>query len=208
MAYDTQDQQEMDNFKRFWNSWGKWLFVLLVLAGIGYVGWTVYQGKVIQHQENAAQVLYELDKKIAVRDLTAAKATQEVLQKDFADTVAASQGALIIAGSVFEHKNYAEAQSYLEWVQKNSKNPIMLALATKSLANVYLQQQKYDQALAVLKFKLDPVYDGFILETKGDVLVAQNKPKEAREAYEMALAKTPAGPEHDLIELKRNQQGL
>lgn len=206
MAYDTQDQQEIDNFKHFWNSWGKWLFTLLVLAGLGYVGWTIYQGKVLEHRENAALVLHELELKVQANDLTAARAKQDILQKDFADTVAATQGALVLAGRSFEDKKYDEAKNYFEWVQKNSKEPVFLALATRSLSHVYLQQGKYDEALAVLKFKLEPVFEGLILETKGDIFVAQNKTKEAEEAYELALAKTPEGSGRDLIELKRNQQ--
>lgn len=206
MAYDTQDQQEMDNFKHFWNSWGKWLFTLLILAGLGYIGWTVYQSRLQTHREDASLVLHELSLKVEANDLEGAKAKQAILQKDFSDTVSATQGALVLSGVIFEAGKYDEAKTYLEWVQKNSQEPVMLALATRSLSHLYLQQKKYDEALAVLKFKLDPVFEGLVLESRGDIFAAQNKSKEAQEAYELALAKTPEGPGRDFIELKRNQQ--
>ena len=50
---------------------------------------------------------------------------------------------------------------------------------------------------------MDPAFEALIQETKGDVLVAQNKPKEALAAYEAALNKTAKNSKNrELLDMK------
>ena len=52
-----------------------------------------------------------------------------------------------------------------------------------------LLQQKYDAAINALNTQVEADFEPLMLETKGDVYVAQNKTKEAVQSYEAALSK-------------------
>ena len=58
-------------------------------------------------------------------------------------------------------------------------------------AFVLLQQKKYDAAINALNTQVEADFEPLMLETKGDVYVAQNKTKEAVQSYEAALSKMP-----------------
>lgn len=51
--------------------------------------------------------------------------------------------------------------------------------------------EKYDAAINALNTQVEADFEPLMLETKGDVYVAQNKTKEAVQSYEAALSKLP-----------------
>jgi predicted negative regulator of RcsB-dependent stress response len=76
-------------------------------------------------------------------------------------------------------------------------------IARVRLAGVLLDQKKYDEALQALNFEVPAGYLPTVLDRRGDVLVAQNKPDEARAAYRDALAKAELQhPLRAIIQLK------
>ena len=71
---------------------------------------------------------------------------------------------------------------------------------------VLLQQKKFDDALTVLNTPVDESFAPIINETKGDVLTAQGKTKEAVAAYKLALDKlSEDSPNRELLQLKMAQ---
>ena len=98
---------------------------------------------------------------------------------------------------------YDDAALHLQWVQKRQKDELLQAITAQRLAVVYLQQQKYDDALKALDAKVSDDLKPVLLETRGDVLVAQGKPKEAAAAYEAALKLLPEdAPQRELLQMK------
>ncbi|WP_230472448.1 YfgM family protein, partial [Kingella kingae] len=80
------------------------------------------------------------------------------------------------------------------------------AQAAQNLANVLLQQKKFDDALAVLNTPVEESFAPVMNEIKGDVLAAQGKTKEAADAYKLALDKLPENsPSRELVQLKAGQ---
>jgi predicted negative regulator of RcsB-dependent stress response len=62
--------------------------------------------------------------------------------------------------------------------------------------------------LQLLEAKHSPAYDVFYLDLKGDVLVAQGKPAEARSAYQAAVDKSDKKSTYrDLIQIKLDALG-
>ncbi|WP_165088128.1 YfgM family protein [Neisseria yangbaofengii] len=208
MAAHLEEQQELDNFKYFWKSTGRWLFALLMLAALGYLGYTVYQSHLAKKSQEAAGVLAQLVEKAQNKgDTKAINADLQNLQQNFADTIPAAQATLMAAAAEFDAGRYDVASGHLNWVLKNQKEPLVRALAAQRLAVVKLQQKKYDEALAALDTKVDADYEALLLETKGDVFVAQNKAKEAAASYEQALAKLPKDSVgRELVRMKLDSQ--
>ena len=133
----------------------------------------------------------------------AAKQALLTLQQDFGNTLPAAQATLLMAGTDFDAAKYDDAAKHLQWVQKRQKDELLQAITAQRLAVVYLQQQKYDDALKALDAKVSDDLKPVLLETRGDVLVAQGKPKEAAAAYAAALKLLPEDvPQRELLQMK------
>ena len=207
MAAHLDDQQELENFKHFWQSWGRWLFAGLAAAALAYLAWVLYQNhQVSQNQEAAAVLAKMVEKAQANPEEKAINNDLQTLQQQYPNSIAAAQASMMVAANDFDKARYEVAEGHLNWVLQNQKTPFVQALAAQRLAIVQLQQKKYDAALATLNTPVQAAFEPALLETKGDVLVAQGKRTEAVAAYDAALgklAKDAAGRE--LLQLKADQ---
>lgn len=197
MSAHHDEQQELENAKYLWNNGGKWLVVALVSIALIYWGKGIYRN-------------YQLDKYAQA----AAMATQvkgdvnklAQLQKDFSGSAAAAQASLETAALLFEQGKTDQAIAAYQWVLNNNKTPVFQAAAVQNLANVYLQQKQYDNALKILATPVETSFQSVIEETKGDVFAAQGKTTEAKQIYQAILDKLPEqSPARELIQLKISQ---
>ena len=192
MAAHLEEQQELDNFKYFWKSTGRWLFALLIAAALGYLGYTMYKSHKASQSQEAAEVLAKIvDKMQAKASQAEVNADLTNLQQNYPDSIAAAQATLMAAATEYDARRYDVAEGHLNWVLKNQKAPLVQALAAQRLGIVLLQQKKYDAAINALHTQVEADFEPLMLETKGDVYVAQNKTKEAVQSYEAALSKMP-----------------
>ena len=204
MAAHIEEQEELENFKHFWRNIGRWIFGVLLLAALAYLGWVLYGNHQVKKNQEAAYVLEQL---VANPADEAGMSTQlKKLQQEYPNSVAAAQGSFVVAAYAFDKGRYDEAAGHLQWVLNHQKAPLIQALAAQRLASVQLQQKKYAEALATLDTKVDASFQPLLLETKGDVLLAQNKHKEALSVYKQALDLLPKdAPNRDLLQLKYDQ---
>lgn len=205
---DFQDQEEIENFKYFWRKYGRWGFYVLLLAAAGYLGWVIYQGQQRSQNDKASVVFETFINQSRGHNEAAAKQALLTLQQDFGNTLPAAQATLLMAGTAFDAGRYDEATKHLQWVQSRQKAELMQAITAQRLAVVYLQQQKYDEALKVLDTKVADDLKPTLLETRGDVLLAQGKNKEAAVAYLAALKLLPDNaPQRHLLQMKADELG-
>ena len=197
MSAHHDEQQELENAKYLWNNGGKWLVLALVSIALIYWGKGIYRN-------------YQLDKYAQA----AAMATQvkgdvnklAQLQKDFSGSAAAAQASLETAALLFEQGKTDQAIAAYQWVLNNNKTPVFQAAAVQNLANVYLQQKQYDNALKILATPVEASFQSVMEETKGDVFAAQGKTTEAKQIYQAILDKLPEqSPARELIQLKISQ---
>lgn len=207
MATHLDEQESLDNFKHFWKGWGRWLFAMLVAAALAYLGYVLYQNHLVKKDQEAADILAQMVEKAQSRgDQNAIRADLAKLQENYPDSIAAAQATLMAAATEFDNGKYDVTEGHLNWVLKNQKAPLVQALASQRLAVVYLQQKKYDQALTALDTQVAPDFEPLLLETKGDVYLAQGKQKEALDTYEQVLAKLPKeATNKELVQLKIDQ---
>src|SRR4030066_294482 len=83
-------------------------------------------------------------------------------------------------------------QARLEGAAANSKEPAVKDLARLRLAGVQLDQKQYDTALKTLSATHSDAFAFRFHDLKGDVLLAQGKPAEARAAYQAGFGKAAA----------------
>jgi predicted negative regulator of RcsB-dependent stress response len=110
--------------------------------------------------------------------------------------------------SAFDANDPAAAKIELQWVIDHHRDHEYKAIAAIRLAGIELDAKEYDAALKTLSGDFPVQFAGAIADRKGDVLFAQNKVSEARDAYQQALEKTEQkDPGRQLIQLKLDAIG-
>lgn len=209
MAYDLDEQEQLENLKAWWAQYGNlvtWLVIVGLLAFAAWNGWQYWQRK----QAAEASVLYEtVQKAIQTRDVEKTKRATADLTEKFGGTTFASLSALQAAKVLADANDLAGAKAQLQWVMDRSKVDEYRQLARLRLAGVLLDEKAYDESLKLLSAEVPEGFAGVFAERKGDVLVAQNKLAEARDAYKLALEKTDAkqGAPRQLIQYKLDALG-
>ena len=203
MVVHIQDEQEVANFKFFWQRWGRWIFAILVVIALAYLGYVLYQGHLRKNNEKASIVFDTFVTQATANNMPASKKALLELQQDYPDTINSTQATLMMAGSAFDDGKYDEAIKHLQWVKERQHGDLLQTIVAQRLATVYLQQNKFSEALSALDVQVDNHFKPTLLETKGDVLYAQKKTAEAITAYEQALNLLPAeNVQREIIQMK------
>lgn len=196
MSAHHDEQQELENAKHLWKNGGQWLFTALIIAALAYLGYTIYQNQQQKQHQQAA--------------LQASKIGQDnnqliLIQQEYPNSPATTQASLEIAADLFNKGQYDQAIEQYRWVLTHNKIPVFQAAAVQNLANVYLQQQNYDEALKILDTPVAENFQAIIEENKGDVYATQGKKQEAILAYQSALDKLAENEiNRELIQAKLN----
>ena len=203
MVVHIQDEQEVANFKFFWQRWGRWIFAILVVIALAYLGYVLYQGHLRKNNEKASIVFDTFVTQATANNMPASKKALLELQQDYPDTINSTQATLMMAGSAFDDGKYDEAIKHLQWVKERQHGDLLQTIVAQRLATVYLQQNKFSEALSAFDVQVDNHFKPTLLETKGDVLYAQKKTAEAITAYEQALNLLPAeNIQREIIQMK------
>ena len=203
MAYDHDEQEQLDKLKAWWNQYGNlvtWLLIIALSAYAGWTGWNYYQRtQAIQ----ASQLYEELQKSLEAKDQVKVQRVATDMQDKFGGTAYAQMSALAAAKAAFDAGDLATAKKQLQWAIDNGQDEEYKAIAKLRLAGILLDEKAYDQALKLLSGDFPAAFSGAVEDRKGDILMAQEKPAEARQAYQAALEKTDQrSPGRQLIQLK------
>ncbi|MDR3056064.1 MAG: tetratricopeptide repeat protein [Zoogloeaceae bacterium] len=206
-AYDLEEQEQIANLKAWWQTYGTRITIYICVMAIAVVGWQGWNWR--QHQQNSrAGVVYAaLFQAIGSNNPMQARSLVGELTENFSGTNYARMGALLAAKYAFESGDAKTARAQLDWAVEHSKGELA-DLARLRLAALLLDEKAYDEALSKLDHKPADAFLPAYAELKGDILVAQEKPAEARAAYQTALqalkarnteetdtTETPATPE-------------
>lgn len=207
-TYDLDEQERLDELKAWWKRWGNLVLVGLVVVFAATAGWRYWQNRVVSQSLEAAAVYEKLTQSLGANDTKAAREAGAMLIDHYKGTPYAPRAALLLAKLNVVGKDLKSAQSQLEWAAANSKEPAVKDLARLRLAGVQLDQKQYDAALKTLSGTHSDAFAFRFLDLKGDVLLAQGKPGEARTAYQAAFGKLEEGhPYRNIVELKLDALG-
>lgn len=188
MAYDLEEQEQLDALKSWWKQHGDKVMLVTGVAFavlIGFQGWKYYQ-----HQQSLkASAQFEVLGKLDIKDIKQVRAVSGQLMEQYSGTPYAARAALVAARANYESGDAKSARAQLEWALANTKEDAVKSIARLQLASLRFEDKQYDAALKMLEEKHDPAYDGLFADLKGDILVAQGKPAEAKKAYADALTK-------------------
>jgi len=207
MAYDLEEQEKLAAIKDWWRQYGNlltWLLAAGLAAYAAWTGWNVYQQR---QSVQAAQLYEELQRSVKAKDNARTQRAAADLAGKFGGTAYAQMAALVAARSAYDAKDPATAKSRLAWASQQDGDHFA-AIARIRLAGILLDEKAYDEALKLLDSGIPEEFSALAADRRGDVLVAQSKIVEAREAYRKALEKTDErNPGRQLIQMKLDAIG-
>ncbi len=207
-TYDLDEQERLDELKAWWKRWGNLVLIGLAVVVAAAAGWRYWQTRTVTQSLEAAAVYEKLVQSLSANDAKGAREAGSLLIDQYPGTAYAPRAALLLAKLNAGAKDLKSAQAQLEWVVANSKEPAVRDLARLRLAGVQLDQQQYDAALKTLAASHSDAYAPRFDDLKGDVLLAQGKPAEARTAYQAAFGKLKEdNPYRSIVELKLDALG-
>lgn len=209
MAYDLEEQEKLDALRAWWDKYGTLcaILVFVVVAGIaGWRGWQWYES----HKAGQAMGYFEALESAAGQQgddaVARIKAASSTLRTDFSSSGYTSRGVLVAAQALQARNDLDGAREQLEWLAKDKADPALAALARLRLAGVLLEQKQYDPALAQLGNPPE-AFAGLYADRRGDILLAQGKPADAKLAWETALKELGPDPVAQIVQLKIDALG-
>ncbi len=207
-VYDLEEQEKIDALKAWWQRYGGAVTVGVVAGALLLGGLSFWRSHQREQAAQAGDLYYALQKNLAKTEpKKAAVAAREIADK-YPATPYAARAALIAAKASFDAGDLEGARTQLQWVIDNSKEAELKALASYRLAGVLADQKKYNEAVALLDRVDNAAYATLALDLKGDILVAQGRPADARNAYKQAIEKADKNENlHNLTQFKLDALG-
>lgn len=208
MAYDLEEQEQIAALKSWWKEYGSLVLTVVVAAALSFAafnGWRYYRSS----QAVAAVTLFEqLDQAERAADHKKVRDIAARITGEYASTAYGGYAALSAANASFQMGDLAGARAHLQWAIDNAKEDELRDIARLRLAGVLLDEKKHDEALKLLDAKPVDSLAGLYADLRGDILLAQGKPAEARKAYEAALDKSEADSAYrTVIQIKLDSLG-
>jgi predicted negative regulator of RcsB-dependent stress response len=203
-VYDLEEQEKIDALKAWWKEWGNTVIAAVIVFVATLAGVNVWRHFQVTHTTEASTLYDELKKE---KDVKKVSAGVQALLDQYSDTPYAGRAALVAAKRQFEAGDLAAARASLEWVAQKAQESEIQDVARLRLASVLGDQKKFDEALRVLEGIKQESFSGPALVLKGDLLVAQGKPAEARAAYLAALDKASPTTDKQSLEMKLDMLG-
>jgi predicted negative regulator of RcsB-dependent stress response len=208
-AYDLEEQEQIDEIKAWWKQYGGLVILVAVVAvaTVGAVrGWSYYQNK---QGLDAGELYTQLQGAVGANEPKKVQDIAAVITDRYARTGYAAFAAFAAAKAAFDGGDLATAKARLQWVVDNARDAETRDIARLRLGAVLLDEKKYDDALKLVDTPHVDTLTALYADLKGDVLVAQGKPQDARAAYQLALDKSDSKSSYRaLVQIKLDALGV
>ena len=205
---DLQEQEQLESLKSFWSQYGNLITWVLILALGSYAGWNGWQWWQRDQAMKAGAIYEELERSSQAGDAERAGRVFGDLRDKYPRTVFAAQGGLLAARLQADAGQADAARASLAWVAERAADPALQTVARLRLAGLLMEAGEHDAALQQLAAPAAPGFEALVADRRGDVLMAQGKPAEARAAWQTAWrAMDPELDYRRLIEAKLTAVG-
>ena len=187
---DLQEQEQVDQIKAFWQQYGNLITWTLTLALGGFAAWNGWNWWQREQAVKASAMFDELERAAQAVDAERSGRVFADLKERFPRTAYAQQGALLAAKVQAEKGQADAALASLAWASENAGEDEIRTIARLRAAGLLMDKKQYDAALAQLDAAAQGrnanEFEALLADRRGDILLAQGKPAEARKAFEAA----------------------
>ena len=205
--YVTEDEQ-VEALKGWWKENGKAVIAGVIFGLLGLMGWRYWQGSIKTQAEQASTAFQQLLSQVADNKKEAAEQQAMQILEQFEKSPYAAFAALMLAKIAVDKNDLAQAKTHLQWALAHSTEPEIKRVARLRLVRLLLAEGNTDQAQSLLDEKDNTASLSSYHELKGDLLLAQGKLEEARNAYLQALALGgTTGEQSSVLQMKLDELG-
>lgn len=203
MALEQTENQELMVIMQFVRKYAKLMIILFIIFVGVFVGSNYWKTSRIKTANEASQIFQEMVMAEIQQDVQSATAKGGQLLSDYPNSPYTQFAALLIAKMSVSSGDLDKAAEKLRWVmqQKGAQN-IARHLAAVRLVSILIQQEKFDEALALVAKDPEPAYVTLYAQARGDVYVAKGDIEQAKKAYMLAIQSLPIGVQSQILQLK------
>lgn len=207
--YDLEEQEQIAQLKHFWARYGNaitWVLIAVLGAYAAWNGWQYWQRKTALE---AAVLFDELERAAQGGDADKLNRVWMDMQQKAGKSAQAHHAGLITAKALQDAGQAEGAHAALKWTLEQSSDAALQSVARLRLAALELQSGKPDEALRWLGSGIAAEFQALADDRRGDILSAQGKGDEARDAYRKAWEALPASQDYRrIVEAKLNALGV
>ncbi|HRH81231.1 MAG TPA: tetratricopeptide repeat protein [Thiobacillaceae bacterium] len=189
MALDLEEQEQLDELKAWWKQNGKWIIAGVVAFLLATAGWRVWQSWTVKQGAEASALFEKAMQAAAMNDGKALKDATAQLMENYPRSGYAAPAAWLAGRVNHQMGDGKSARAQYEFALEHAKDEGVKQLARLRLAAILMDAKDFGGAMAQLNQEPAPAFAGLHADLKGDVLQAQGKTAEAREAYKQAIEK-------------------
>ncbi len=117
------------------------------------------------------------------------------LEKSYPREEYSAFASMMAAKIAFKNNDLDKASAYLNWVLANASDESLLDVVKIRLADVYIDQKKFTEALALMMQKPLAEFQPLYYEKRGDLYLVRGDKLRARDAYKAALQSGSDNPD-------------
>lgn len=200
MSEYLSEEEQLAQLKSFWQSYGLWVVGAVVLGLGGYFALEYMRSSAKAHNSAASEVFERYQENSA--DEAAAKPLLARLDGEYAGTPYQVMSLLTRAQLATASDDVEAAVGFYQKAVAGKPIDYLTDLARLRLARSLQQLGRSDDAFAALASVTGEGYRSLVAELKGDILRAQDKPEDAKEAYAAAVAAQGDAAPRTLLAMK------
>jgi predicted negative regulator of RcsB-dependent stress response len=208
------EEEQVAALKKWWKDNGNSLLMGVGVALAIVFGWKAYQNGVLQEKTAASLMYQQLVTAATKNDFDEVDEAETVtylaseLKDKFEGSEYALYAAMFIAKENVADKDYAGAETQLNWALANTEDVRIQHILNARLARLLSAQDKHDEALALL-VATDPAFKASYLEIEGDIKNRKGDVSGAVDAYKTAFELVKENPQaQPLLAVKLSSLGL
>jgi len=206
--FNLEEQEQINKIKYFWKDYGKYILGLIIIVVVVYASSALWAYKSENDAAQAAVIYAKFTTVANNNDSKNMYLLADELQQKYAKTEYASFASMWAAKVAFKARDLTLASNYLNWVTLRSRDKSLVMVAKLRLADVYLEQNKTDQALAITLEKVAPEFQGLFYAKRGDIYVVAKQKAKAIDAYKAALSVSEGSQDlQNLVQMKLDVLG-
>ena len=185
-TYDNEHEQ-VEALKAWWDKYGTRTIIAIAVLLAGVLGWRYWLDAKHREAEAASEQYMKMLEVVQSKPEQSIEIGRQLVSAHSGSTYA-SMASLMMASISIERGDKEGASAHLRWVVEQGKQDELKEIARLRLGRLLLDTGKADEAMAIVSKSDNASFRALTDELRGDILLAQGKRAEARNAYTNALA--------------------